>query len=220
MKRKRESEKGSELRPVIEELTMMVKLRPGDNHDAAIIPTNPFLHVCNLFIQVLDKIGPTMTVLRQDIHHNIQRLETFHESEPSLSSNLVEILKKETSEATAKKRTSCSRAIVWLTRSMDFTVTLLEKLAKEPEQSMEQAVEESYNITLKPWHGWISSAAFKVALKLVPDNKNFTNLLMGKDGNSETLKEEMQTLITLLSPFLEEVHSILRNYGLDRLKAA
>jgi hypothetical protein len=49
----------------------------------------------------------------------------------------------------------------------------------------------------------------QVALKLVPDNKTFTNLLMGKDGNNETLKEETQTLITLLSPFLEEIHSIL-----------
>jgi len=41
-------------------------------------------------------------------------------------------------------------------------VALLQRLAKDPGQKMEQAVEESYNVTLKPWHGWISSAAFKV----------------------------------------------------------
>jgi hypothetical protein len=29
---------------------------------------------------------------------------------------------------------------------------------------MEKLVEESYNITLKPWHGWISSAAYKVLI--------------------------------------------------------
>jgi len=219
MKRQRELEKVSEVRSAIEELSMMVKIKPGDNHDAAHIPTKPFLHFCNLVIQVLDKIGPTMAVLRQDIHQNIQRLEIVHESDPSLYSNLVEILKKEASEGKARKRTSSSRAFVWLTRSMDFTLALLQKLAREPEQSMEQAVEESYNITLKPWHGWISSAAFKVALKLVPDNKTFTNLLMGKDGSNETLKEETQTLITLLSSVLEEIHSILRVYDLDRLKS-
>jgi hypothetical protein len=49
-------------------------------------------------------------------------------------------------------------------RAMDFTLALLQKLATDPEQSMEEAVEESYNITLKPWHGWISSAAFKVVI--------------------------------------------------------
>ena len=54
MKRRREMEKGSEIRSAIEELSMMVKLKPGDNHDAAgHIPTKPFLYVCNLVIQVL-----------------------------------------------------------------------------------------------------------------------------------------------------------------------
>lgn len=50
---------------------------------------------------------------------------------------------------------------------MDFTVTLLQSLTKDPGKNMEQAVEESYNITLKPWHGWISAAAFKVITYLV-----------------------------------------------------
>lgn len=47
-------------------------------------------------------------------------------------------------------------------RTLDCTVALLEKLEKDPGQSIEQIVEESYNATLKPWHGWISSAAYKV----------------------------------------------------------
>lgn len=54
MKRRREMEKGSEIRSAIEELTLMVKvIKPGDNHDASHIPTKPFLYVCNLVIQVL-----------------------------------------------------------------------------------------------------------------------------------------------------------------------
>lgn len=53
-------------------------------------------------------------------------------------------------------------------RSLDFTVALLQNLTKDfGQNNMEKAVEESYNITLKPWHGWISSAAFKV-IKTIP----------------------------------------------------
>ena len=49
-------EKGSEIKSAIEELSMMVKLKPSDNHDAAAhIPTKPFLYVCNLFVQVLGR---------------------------------------------------------------------------------------------------------------------------------------------------------------------
>ncbi|XVE95647.1 hypothetical protein REPUB_Repub02eG0116500 [Reevesia pubescens] len=219
MKRKREMEKRSELRSAIDELSMLAKFQPGDKLDAAHIPTKPFLHVCTLILQVLDKIGPTMAVLRQDIHQNIQRLEILCESDPTKYSNLIEMLKKEDSEANARKDSSCSRAFLWLIRSMDFMVALFQRLVKNPGMNMEQAVEESYNITLKPWHGWISSAAFKVGLKLVPDNKTFISLLMTKDQNYDNLKEDMLTLISLLAPLLEEIHSILRFYRLDRLKS-
>ncbi|XP_007019420.2 PREDICTED: glycolipid transfer protein 3 [Theobroma cacao] len=219
MKRKREMEKRSELRSAIDELSMIAKVQPGDDLDAAHIAPKPFLHVCTLILQVLDKIGPTMAVLRQDIHQNIQRLEILCESDPTRYSNLIEMLKEEDSEGNARKGTSCSRAFLWLTRSMDFMVDLLKRLVKNPGQNMEQAVEESYNITLKPWHGWISSAAFKVALKLVPDNETFISLLMTKDQTYDNLREDMQTLISLLVPILEEIHSILNVYRLGRLKS-
>ncbi|XP_015886406.2 glycolipid transfer protein 3 isoform X2 [Ziziphus jujuba] len=234
-KMERRSEKGSgssEIRSAIEGLSETVKVKPvaeevkvevhGDHthdDDAHYIPIKPFLSICNSVLQVLDRIGPTMAVLRQDVYQNIQRLETLHESDPSVFSNLVEIVKKEVNEGTARKGSSCSKAIVWLTRSLDFTVALLQKLARDPGQSVEKAVEESYNTTLKPWHRWISSAAFRIALKLVPDNETFIGLLMAKDENYETLKEDMQTLILLLVPFLEEIHSVLRFYSLDRIKA-
>lgn len=216
-------EKGSEIKSAIEELSMLIELKPtGDNLDRTAtvhIPTRPFLNVCNLVIQVLDKIGPTMAVLRQDINRNIQRLEMLCNSDPSIYSNLVEILKKEADEGKARKGASCSKAFVWLARSLDFTGALFQRLVADPGQKMEQLVEESYSITLKPWHGWISTAAYKVSLKLLPDNKTFIDLLMPKDETYDNLKEHMQTFISLLVPFLEEIHSILILYGLDRLKS-
>lgn len=54
----------------------------------------------------------------------------------------------------------------------------------------------------------------QVALKLVPDDRTFMTLLLAKDENLDTLKEEMQTLISLLVPFLEEIHSILVSFNL------
>lgn len=49
----------------------------------------------------------------------------------------------------------------------------------------------------------------QVALKMVPDDNTFITLLLAKEENLDTLKEEMQALISLLGPFLEEIHSIL-----------
>ncbi|CAA2964810.1 glycolipid transfer 3-like [Olea europaea subsp. europaea] len=233
MKRRREAEISSEMRSAIQELSVaserdVVKptaeregvkpaaeregVKPaaercGDDLQTTLqIPIKPFLSLCNLLIQVLDKIGPTMAVLRQDIHQNIQRLETVHDSDPLRYWDVVEILKKEVSEGKAKKGPTCSKAFVWLTRSLDFSVTSLKLLVEDFERDMEQAVEESYNNTLKPWHGWISSAAYKVALKLVPDTKSLIDILKAKDADNGMLKKEMRILISLLVPQLE------RNY--------
>lgn len=113
----------SEIRSAIEELSVMeVKQTTDGGADdvqkqiTARIPLKPFLSICTLLVQVLDKIGPTMTVLRQDIHHNIERLEKFHDSDPSVYCDVVEILKKEVNEGKAKKGPTCSKAFVWLTR--------------------------------------------------------------------------------------------------------
>ncbi|XP_042492463.1 glycolipid transfer protein 3-like [Macadamia integrifolia] len=222
MKRKREGfeKKGSEIRYAIEELSSIVRVKPEVHQDTALIPLRPFLSTCNMLLQVLDKIGPTMAVLRQDVHQNIQRLEKFCESDPSIYSNLVEVLKKEDREGTARKPTSSSRALVWLTRSMDFAVGLIDKLVKEPDQTIEQAVESSYDIALKPWHGWIASAAYKVALKLIPDRKTFICLLMVEDEDYGKLKEDLLSFVSLLLPLLDDIHSILRSFRLDKLKSS
>ena len=54
----------------------------------------------------------------------------------------------------------------------------------------------------------------QVALKLVPDHKTFVNALKGRDDQTlDSLKEEMQTLIAILVPFLEEIHSCLVFYS-------
>lgn len=55
--------------------------------------------------------------------------------------------------------------LIFLPRSLDFTAALLQRLVADPDQKIEQLVEESYKITLKPWHGWISAAAYKVLIR-------------------------------------------------------
>ncbi|GMH17121.1 hypothetical protein Nepgr_018962 [Nepenthes gracilis] len=120
MKRKRETESKSEIRSAIEELSVAVNLNPADaaaDSQVSHIAARPFLSLCNFVLQFLDKIGPTMAVLRQDIYQNIQRLEVHCEADPAAYSNLVEMIKKEAVEGNARKGDSCSKALLWLTRS-------------------------------------------------------------------------------------------------------
>ncbi|KAG0499784.1 hypothetical protein HPP92_004063 [Vanilla planifolia] len=205
----------TEIRLASEELSVAVNLPETD------ASTYVFLSLSHLILRILDKIGPTMAVLRQDVHRNIERLEKMKLVDPILYSSLGEILKREVDEGTARKRESCSRAILWLTRSMDFGLALLERLERDSEFiSLQQIIEDSYNNTLKPWHGWVSSAAYKVALKLIPVKEVFFSLLMGHEQQCiNMLKGDIQKLVSLLGPFLDETHALLRKFRLDRLKS-
>uniref|UniRef100_A0A453S3R9 Glycolipid transfer protein domain-containing protein n=1 Tax=Aegilops tauschii subsp. strangulata TaxID=200361 RepID=A0A453S3R9_AEGTS len=112
----------------------------------------------------LDEIGPTLLVLRQDIQQNVQRLQDLHARDSSKYATLTAIVIEEVEEGTSKKTNSCTRAIIWLARSINFSVHLLERLMKNPDSSLKKMVEEAYNSTLKPFHGWISSAAYRLQI--------------------------------------------------------
>ncbi|KAJ3691655.1 hypothetical protein LUZ61_020819 [Rhynchospora tenuis] len=217
MKRKREQiEKGrSEIMVAMEEISLVYDREDIDNK----ISTQFLLSVSKQLLRVLDNIGPTLLVLRQDIHQNIQRIEDFNAKDKSRSSSLIEIIVKETDEGTIRKANSCTRALIWLTRSINFTVALLGTLINSPDLTLEEAVEDAYNGTLKPWHGWISSAACKVALKLIPEREYFISLLMGKCEDFEDLKEDIRNLISMLQPPLDEMNYLLAKHELEKLKS-
>jgi len=218
----------SEIRLAIDELSpaRLIKHRGrgGDGDDdkpaAPSPPTLPFLALSHLLLCVLDKIGPTMAVLRLDVQRNIERLQELYLMDPAKYSTLTEIVEKEVKEGTARKVDSCARAVLWLARSMDFTIALLQKLEEDTdEQSLAQLVEAAYEVSLKPWHGWISSAACKIALQLIPERKVFTSLLLGMGQDCSALKDEIEKLALLLRPLLDDIHSMMAKFRLDRLKS-
>ncbi|URE33522.1 Glycolipid transfer protein (GLTP) [Musa troglodytarum] len=168
------------IRLAVEELSLF---RPEEKK----MSTLAFLGASNLLLHVLDQIGPTMMVLRQDIQRNIERVEETYMLDPNLS--------------------------------ITFSLALLDKLDKNPESSLEQVVEETYNGTLKPWHGWISSAAYKVAIKLVPGREMLIRLLMGQEQDYDDLKQDIKKYASVIQPLLDDTYQLLRTHELDRLKS-
>ncbi|XP_066326375.1 glycolipid transfer protein 2-like [Miscanthus floridulus] len=229
-RKQKEMEKGkSELRLAMEELRMC---SPGDGEEEQVqvqqvkvqeqpkSSTMDLLSVSKQLIHVLDEIGPTLLVLRQDIQENVQRLQDLHERDSSKYASLTAIVTEEMEQGTAKKTKSCTRAIIWLSRSINFSKYLLERLLKTPESSLEEIVEEAYGNTLKPWHGWISSAAYKVALKLIPEREFFIALLMGNCQDFEDLAEDAKMLSYAVQPLLEEIDAISAKHNLDKMKSS
>ncbi|XBH59354.1 hypothetical protein VPH35_080637 [Triticum aestivum] len=304
MEREKMERGKSELRMAIEDLSLPSSGDGEDQEQQGKIrrsSTMDLLCVSNQLLRVLDAIGPTLLVLRQDIQQNVQRLQDLHARDTSKYAGLMEIVMeemeegtskktnsctraiiwlarpqrlvhgihpnpdripnagrepaleekmscglwlplakdykylhatdslkyasltvmvtKEVVEGTSKKTNSCARAIIWLTRSLNFSIHLLEGLVKNSESSLQEMVEEAYKSTLKPFHGWISSAAYKVALRLIPERDIFIQLLMGSCQDPGYFGEDVMVLVSIVQPLLEEINAILVKQRLERLKS-
>lgn len=187
-----------------------VKSADGD------IQTKPFLDACRLVLPVIDKFGAAMALVKSDIGGNISRLDAKYELDPSANSLLYDIVRKEIEEKTAKGSSSCTNALLWLTRAMDFMVELFRNLLQHPDWTMTQACTDSYTKTLKKWHGWIASTSFNVAMKLAPERKKFMEVI----GGTGDITSDMEKFCELFPLLLEENHKFLQSVGLDNLKAS
>lgn len=184
--------------------------------DNGVILTKPFLDVCKLILPVLDKFGAAMTLVKSDIGGNITRLENKYLSDPSKYEHLYSMVQVEVEKKTAKESSSCTNGLLWLTRAMDFLVELFKNLLEHPDWTMSQSCTDSYEKTLKKWHGWLASSSFKVAMKLAPDRKKFMEVI----GGSGDVNTDMAKFCAEFAPFLAENHSFLASVGLDDMKAS
>ncbi|CAL5208207.1 unnamed protein product [Lathyrus oleraceus] len=180
------------------------------------ILSQPFLEVCKQILPVIDKFGAAMTLVKSDIGGNISRLESKYLSSPAKFNYLYSLVQVEVETKTAKSSSSCTNGLLWLTRAMDFLVALFRNLIEHTDWSMSQACTDSYNKTLKKWHGWLASSSFTVAMKLAPDRKKFMDVIQGGGD----VNADIEKFCTTFSPFLEENHKFLARFGLDELKAS
>ncbi|CAF2095876.1 unnamed protein product [Brassica rapa subsp. trilocularis] len=169
--------------------------------------SKPFLDLCKTILPVLDKFGPAMTLVKSDIGGNISRLEKNYLSDPDKYKYLYTFVQGEIESKTAKGSSSCTNGLLWLTRAMDFLVELFRNLVAHQDWSMSQACGDSYQKTLKKWHGWLASSSFTMALKLAPDRKKFIDVISG----SGDIYTDMAKFCSEFGPLLQYNHKFLMN---------
>ncbi|CAN1763113.1 Glycolipid transfer protein 1 [Linum perenne] len=155
------------------------------------ILTKPFLDLCKMILPVLDNFGTSLSAVKSDVGGNIHRLNNMYESNPTKFNYLHSIVQPEVEAKTAKSSSSCTNALLWLTRALDFLVAVFQNMLDHPDWGMSQ-----------------------VAMKLAPDRKKFVEVI---GGTSRDLNAEMEQFCTSLSPFLKENHKFLGRVGMDNI---
>ncbi|KAK9836470.1 hypothetical protein WJX74_001113 [Apatococcus lobatus] len=182
-------------------------VRDGQNH----VRTQELLDVCRELLPVLDKFGTSFLIVRSDVGGNINRLAQRQAQDPVRYKIIDGIIDEEVAQQQLGS-SSCTKGLLWLKRAMEFVVALLKRLHDDHDVSLATAANEVYYATLYKYHGWITSSAFVLALKLVPSREAFLEKL-GTPGKE--MMEEMQQFIMVFGSLLAQIHKFLADKGLD-----
>lgn len=175
----------------------------------------PFLDVCKLILPVVEHFGSALSIVKSDVGGNINRLESAYKADPEDGKFLYNIVRKEVAAGATLASSSNTNGLLWLTRAMDFLMAMLQNLADHLDWTLYQAASAAYQVTLKPYHGWIAASAFTVALNLCPGRKTFFSKLGPGD-----LLADISTLTSAYVPLLAENHEFLKTVGVDSILAS
>ncbi|XP_064479265.1 pleckstrin homology domain-containing family A member 8-like [Ornithodoros turicata] len=168
------------------------------------IPTGDFLNCCRAITPVFDVLGPTVFApAKSDIEGNIKKLQTTHNSDPSASKYLLDIIESEQNVGGA----FATCALLWLKRSLEFIHAFLKEIHSGNEHLV-RAAENAYADTLKKHHNWVARGISSVALKAMP---RFSKFLQDLAPTPEDWKQPdyRQQLFTDCGHYITALNNVL-----------
>ena len=196
------------------------------------ILTAPFLDTCRLVLPVIgardglscspaltppaDSLGGAFYPARADVSGNIERLAARAAAGMNGSGRLFELVEAEVASGSASASSSCTKGLLWLKRFLEFTLRLLERLAREPETELGAAASAAYSATLAPFHGFLTTALFTAVLYAAPSRSSFERTLAGGgDADPQLLRAQMSSFCTHFGPLLARIHMFISEAGQD-----
>jgi hypothetical protein len=98
---------------------------------------------------------------------------------------------------------------------MEFIAVLLQSLEEDRTSSLSDLASKTYQQTLYPYHGWLVSGTFTVALKFAPGRGTFMTSVAPKGMSEDIVMTSMRTFCVGFTELLAEIHSFLDENGLD-----
>ncbi|CAE6921482.1 GLTP1 [Symbiodinium natans] len=118
-----------------------------------------FFEACELYRDMLSKLGRAASVVVGDIEHNLGKSKAVYSEAPEERKTLLAYLQLPASHVGIEK-------ITWLLRGVEFFLTMI-KLIFTPESSGNPAV-EAYQQTLMQYHGWMLQQTVKLGMRAMP----------------------------------------------------
>jgi len=167
------------------------------------IPTASFLEACDSFVTLFHTSeGVAFGLVEKDMAGNIAKVRERFLKYPLESVTLQDLVNNELKT----KEKKATEGLFWLTRGLEFTSYSIKHSLENPDKELATSFIDTYQTTLKPYHGWIAAAAFQTGLKATPYRKDFFPKL-GEDQDKVNMQAKdwlsgVNTVLDVLNPFM------------------
>ncbi|XP_013389651.1 pleckstrin homology domain-containing family A member 8 isoform X2 [Lingula anatina] len=141
-----------------------IKLESGGG-----IPVNPFLQACKQVVSIFDKLNSAaFSPVKMDLNGNIRKISLQYDLNPS-AKTLQELVLKEKNAGETQLPDSVTQALLWMKRSVHFIQEFIYRLSTGSSElsDVSEAATKAYELSLKPYHGWVVRGMFSVGLSAV-----------------------------------------------------
>jgi hypothetical protein len=173
------------------------------------IEVETYLKATESLITIFDHLSPTAFIpIKADMNGNVLKIRQKYLKDTDKYSTLEKIVRSE-SETKDKVAT---QGLLWLNRGLKFIYQALNRSQEDKEEELCDSFSASYGEVLKPYHSFLVSPIFKLAMRACPYRADFYDKLA---PSKEVLDEEFPKWLGSLGDCVKSVDDLFaeKDYG-------
>ncbi|XP_065365876.1 glycolipid transfer protein [Calliphora vicina] len=179
---------------------------PADDHDK--IETELFLAASNEIVDVIRSFGTLFTPVISDMTGNVTKIRKSYEKDPIKYKYLEDLI-----ILNVNVDNFAANALLWLKRGLQLICTFFENIFNDQENTevVKKHLQDAYEKTLKPYHGFIVQSTIKIIYSWVPTRSQ----LIGHGPQHDENIKVLETFLPAMRCQLDRIDNLLKKYDLD-----
>ncbi|EDV47014.2 uncharacterized protein Dere_GG17882 [Drosophila erecta] len=178
----------------------------GDSTDK--LETQAFLTASKEIVTVIESFGKLFTPVISDMNGNINKLTKAYGADVVKYQYLEDLI-----VLNVNVDDFAANALLWLKRGLQLICTFFENIYNDAQakEALKQHLQDAYERTLKPYHGFIVQSTIKIIYSWVPTR---SQLLGQGDAQAENI-EVLTSFLPRMRAHLDSIDALLKAHNLD-----
>ncbi|XP_036227598.2 glycolipid transfer protein [Bactrocera oleae] len=175
------------------------------------IETEAFLESAKEIVTVIESFGKLFTPVISDMNGNITKLTKVYNMDKIKYVYLEDMI-----ILNVKVNNFAADALLWLKRGLQLICIFFENIFYDAQATevLKTHLQNAYERTLKPYHGFIVQSTIKIIYNWVPTR---SQLIGTGEAHDENL-QELEKFLPTMHSHLNRIDALLKQYNVDNAK--